>query len=434
MYNADDIVSLTGVMDSLEDSSSAKNQKRLECDREQGKNCKNTAHPRGANENDENVFTSMSNQNESSLNPLNGPRPRSLNFLSSSESGQSSKLSENKAECVKASTSQTVCNRLSSSGIEQLETPSGKADSNSCDNGFEPEPQTCQRHKVCMDKAAQNVPSTSGTSKSSDSCENNSFKESRKRPSSLKLNRPNLDDESSSDTGNDDYSLGSEDGCIYTYRGGEHLADLPSSFFSLDMGLPLDKHLPIPPNYAVPQQGAGNSRDRDSRASSPDMDFLEMDFDPGPSCEVDTGDESSPDVELEAASNMPEESEPVIRGTSPEYLAATRPVPMPPVVAISESELYRDVPSTSRGITVAQRDVEEVRTSHSNIYYGPYITHVNARGEQLLVRRTMSHWPHTAPVSLHVSSGDLVSPREMLNCKFVKLKSYNFNCVFMIVF
>lgn len=434
MYNADDIVSLTGVMDSLRDLSSAKNQKRLECDREQDKNCKNTAHPRCANENDENVFTSMSNQNESSLNPQNGPRARSLNFLTSSESGQSSKLSENKAECVKASTSQTVCNRLSSSGIEQLETQSGKPDSNCCDNGFEPEPQTCLRHKVCMDKAAQNVPSTSGTSKCSDSCENNSFKESRKRPSSLKLNRPNLDDESSSDTGNDDYSLGSEDGCIYTYRGGEHLADLPSSFFSLDMGLPLDKHLPIPPNYAVPQQGAGNSRDRDSRASSPDMDFLEMDFDPGPSCEVDTGDESSPDVELEAASNMPEESEPVIRGTSPEYLAATRPAPMPPVVAVSEPELYRDVPSTSRGITVAQRDVEEVRANHSNIYYGPYITHVNARGEQLLVRRTMSHWPHTAPVSLHVSSGDLVSPREMLNCKFVKLKPYNFNCVFMIVF
>ncbi|KAG8245301.1 hypothetical protein J6590_005614 [Homalodisca vitripennis] len=55
-----------------------------------------------------------------------------------------------------------------------------------------------------------------------------------------------------------------EECCIYTYKGDSNqMADLPSSFFRLDF-------MPSRPN--------GNSRN-----SSPDMDYLEMDFDPGPS-------------------------------------------------------------------------------------------------------------------------------------------------------
>ncbi|XP_039277754.1 uncharacterized protein LOC111046183 isoform X2 [Nilaparvata lugens] len=60
--------------------------------------------------------------------------------------------------------------------------------------------------------------------------------------------------------------------CIYTYKGDENqMADLPSSFFRLGVAQP---------------PGAG----RESRSSSPDMDYLEMDFDPGPS--NDRGDSS----------------------------------------------------------------------------------------------------------------------------------------------
>uniref|UniRef100_A0A1B6MG20 Uncharacterized protein n=1 Tax=Graphocephala atropunctata TaxID=36148 RepID=A0A1B6MG20_9HEMI len=55
-----------------------------------------------------------------------------------------------------------------------------------------------------------------------------------------------------------------EECCIYTYKGDSNqMADLPSTFFRLDL-------MPFRPN--------GDSRD-----SSPDMDYLEMDFDPGPS-------------------------------------------------------------------------------------------------------------------------------------------------------
>lgn len=52
--------------------------------------------------------------------------------------------------------------------------------------------------------------------------------------------------------------------CVYTYKGAEVASDLPESFFYLGMNVP-------------------NERERASFCSSPEMDFLEMDFDPGPS-------------------------------------------------------------------------------------------------------------------------------------------------------
>lgn len=83
------------------------------------------------------------------------------------------------------------------------------------------------------------------------------------------------DSDCSSDTGNDDLSC-SDECCIYTYKG-DVAADLPSSFMSLE----------IPDNNDLLDQSRNGSR-----ASSPEMDFLEMDFDPGPSCDADS-DESS---------------------------------------------------------------------------------------------------------------------------------------------
>ncbi|XP_072942992.1 uncharacterized protein [Epargyreus clarus] len=410
-------------MDPLEDLSCSRNTKQ-KCDDDKGRNCKNAPVQRGQGNDDQNVFTSMSHETDSSFVPWNGPQSR-LSATSSNDCASSSNYSKEK-QCVnvRAVNEPQMSNYASNLNAEFSEPSCSKVDSNFCDKGSEPnlEQQSCQRHKVCIDKVGNssynvNTPSTSGTSKSGDNnvSESSGFRESRKRPSSLKLNRSNLDaEESSSDTGNDDYSLGSEDGCIYTYRGGEHLADLPSSFFSLDMGLPLDRHLPMPPNYPLPQQAAPNAREG-SRASSPDMDFLEMDFDPGPSCEVDTGDESTPDVDLEGAS-IPEENEPAIRGTSPEYLPGARHPPILPVPVQSTSDAdphYYNVPSTSRGLDLGQGDIPE--NVESNDAYGPYITHVNVRGEQFLVRRTMMHWPMGTPANLHVSSGDLVSPREILN-------------------
>lgn len=69
---------------------------------------------------------------------------------------------------------------------------------------------------------------------------------------------------------------GDEECYIYTYKGDcNQMADLPTSFFKLDV---------VPPR-----------ENNESRSSSPDMDYLEMDFDPGPSQDRD----SSPSPESE---------------------------------------------------------------------------------------------------------------------------------------
>ncbi|XP_063238405.1 uncharacterized protein LOC134539953 [Bacillus rossius redtenbacheri] len=70
--------------------------------------------------------------------------------------------------------------------------------------------------------------------------------------------------------------------CIYTYKG-DQAADLPNSFFRLD-GLSRDQdHRDVRNGQAV--NGVEGNR---NGSSSPEMDFLEMDFDPGPSCEQDS--------------------------------------------------------------------------------------------------------------------------------------------------
>ncbi|VVC97966.1 unnamed protein product [Leptidea sinapis] len=232
-----------------------------------------------------------------------------------------------------------------------------------------------------------NAPSTSGLScPSNDKIFNlpgpSEARENKKRPSSLKLKRANVDgDDSSSDTGNDDYSLGSEDGCIYTYRGA------------------------MPPQQVAPVPMA-----QGSRGSSPDMDYLEMDFDPGPSCEADTGDESSPEVDIEVP-NIPEGDEPEIRGISPEY----QPAPVPPllinpIVARPPRASIFDFATTTEETPVEKdvvaKKVKVVRTE--------YIIHTTQKGEKIKVKRTMTHCPEIEPSGVHNSSGDLVTPREVL--------------------
>lgn len=425
-------------MDPFDGDTPIRNLITQECDKESNKSFKGAYKLRDQGEGDENVFTSMSQQRSSNFVPVNGSQTLHLESVLNDDYEQKNTLiKENNIHNVISCTSnqKQVLNNVSNNKTREIERPStSKIESNPIEKDFEinQEKHACVRHKQCLDKAGSssnsvnNGASTSGTSKSFDNIESGGFRENRKRPLTLKLNRPNIDaDDSSSDTGNDDYSLGSEDGCIYTYRGGEHLADLPSSFFSLDMGLPLDRHLPLPPNYPVNQQGAVNAREQGSRASSPDMDFLEMDFDPGPSCEADTGDESSPDADLEVAINLPEENEPIIRGTSPEYLPCPKLNSLPPASAAAPIDIvtepqYYNQPSTSRGLDVQQSNVlEEIKSNHE---YGPYIIHTNFRGEQFLVRRTMSNWLNNTSSTLHVSNGDLVSPREVLNCKYVNDK------------
>lgn len=345
----------------------------------------------------------------------------------------------------------------------------------------------CSKYKSCQDskshfgydgtkKSDFNIsgPSTSGVNNAAgvankpcrpEDLYNTNSKPNRKRPANLrpvKPNGPDLDD-TSSDTGNDDYSVGSDDGCIYTYRGGEHLADLPSSFFSLDMGLPVDNHLPPPPLFAArPDPFIEERQGGVSRASSPDMDFLEMDFDPGPSCEVDSNDESTSDIDLEPL--------PLNNMSDSEDNGFVNPVVIPPPLVDNDTKLplklcepklsnmcetgYLDseeLPSCS------SRDVTKAKDEASDPYYAPQpstsresypvvseavnqmqsitepitsspecpepekqtsgllITHTDSKGEVKLVRRTCLKCPGRESIMHHNTSGDLVSPGEVIN-------------------
>jgi hypothetical protein len=98
-------------------------------------------------------------------------------------------------------------------------------------------------------------------------------------------------DDSSSDTGNEgEDGLSADECCIYTYKG-DQMADLPSSFFTLDV---LTRSREQGTNGEFPRKEDVEARggDRNGGGSSPEMDFLEMDFDPGPSCEQDSEEDS----------------------------------------------------------------------------------------------------------------------------------------------
>ncbi|XP_075981260.1 uncharacterized protein LOC142979915 isoform X2 [Anticarsia gemmatalis] len=423
-------------MESSKDSASARNPCNFDGDAEKNSNRRSTSSQPEPRENAENIFASTSNQS-SGFVPSSRSRENHMNSLPCNEPApQSSNLTENTHETSKHSSttgqSQMCNNKVSNSNTDHTYAvaSSSRTVTNIIDNGTETnqDVQSCQRHKKCIEKAGGsggNPPSASSSGRVCDNSENNTFKVNRKRPSSLKLDRSDLDDDSSSDTGNDDYSLGSEDGCIYTYRGGEHLADLPSSFFSLDMGLPLENQLPLPnlPAYAAPQQGAAPAREGGSRASSPDMEFLEMDFDPGPSCEVDTDEESEPDVDLEVAGNMVEEIEPaMIRAMSPEYVAEVVAQYDPVIGGTSASTSHKSEGERSSShyyshpVPISYHSgMDQGDSAEGSSYsFGPYITHVNTRGEQLLVRRTMSLGTDL-PMSLQ--SGHMRPTRGHLNCE-----------------
>lgn len=98
-----------------------------------------------------------------------------------------------------------------------------------------------------------------------------------------------LENENSS--GNEgDEGLSGDDCCIYTYKG-DQFADLPNSLFPADLldgeGEQKQRENHREPSFRRPRDEAEYS----DHGSSPEMDYLEMDFDPGPSLEQDSEDD-----------------------------------------------------------------------------------------------------------------------------------------------
>lgn len=102
---------------------------------------------------------------------------------------------------------------------------------------------------------------------------------------SRRLQSP-VDSDNSSDTGNDD-GLSGDECCIYTYKGDQN-ADLSNGLLGLS--------LPQVNEHAAPAHPVDNGHR--NGGSSPEMDFLEMDFDPDPLGEQDSIEEDHVQVNL----------------------------------------------------------------------------------------------------------------------------------------
>ncbi|CAG4946947.1 unnamed protein product [Colias eurytheme] len=387
-------------MDSNKESTSMRNIQEQEIINVDCNSSKSTLKHQGQGDGDEEVCAPMSNEIESFANV---PSSANINSASCNERSEehinSSEKKDGPNEAANKNSGKIPCN-ATSSPFEKQVAGSSKCASNLNKSVSQCEKPCSQVNNTCATKPNLlcdiNEPSTSGISVASSSklepMPSSSETKDKKRPSSLRLKRPIVDGEdSSSDTGNDDYSLGSEDGCIYTYRG------------VIPAAMP-----------AGPQQAAPNPRAPGSRVSSPDMDFLEMDFDPGPSCEADTGDESTPEADIEVVS-VPEANEHAIRGTSPEYqpgVAQPHSINIPVAPSSIKTSIFDLPPLESETETVPENTtvVKKIRRTHTE-----YIQHVNVRGEKLRVRRTMCHWLDTKPQGVHGSSGDLISSKDLTN-------------------
>ncbi|KAJ1523948.1 hypothetical protein ONE63_010496 [Megalurothrips usitatus] len=98
-----------------------------------------------------------------------------------------------------------------------------------------------------------------------------------------------VDTDSSSDTGNDD-GLSGDECCIYTYKGDQN-ADLSNGLLGLSIPQANDQQ-PHGPHLPLANQAHRNG------GSSPEMDFLEMDFDPDTMGEQDSVEDDNVQVNL----------------------------------------------------------------------------------------------------------------------------------------
>ncbi|PSN53218.1 hypothetical protein C0J52_07998 [Blattella germanica] len=219
----------------------------------------------------------------------------------------------------------------------------------------------------------------------------------------------NEDDDSSSDTGNEgEDGLSADECCIYTYKG-DQMADLPSSFFTLDVLARGGDQNEGARREDGENEGVGG--DRNGGGSSPEMDFLEMDFDPGPSCEQDSEDDS------DCCDIQDEEAAAVFPGRGLENHHAE---PLP------EIECHNDLGAASRDEPMAQHShnstpeetpapphqppwsLSQSRSTDANLVTGA----AAASSSSTVVPRTTGCWPARDSWGHHCTSGDLCSPGE----------------------
>ncbi|XP_017889057.1 uncharacterized protein LOC108630335 isoform X1 [Ceratina calcarata] len=214
-------------------------------------------------------------------------------------------------------------------------------------------------------------------------------------PSGLQRNtqRERIERRDSSSGNEGDMSDG-EDYCIYTYKGNDETVYLAQR--------------------EEMNQGQVEEREEQEQChsgrSSPEMDFLEMDFDPGPSCEQDTGDSDlasiNEDIQNIALDNV--DSDPVLNDLSSgkvvakQGIATTSQNPKQSVQNVNNTEPQ---PCSSNSLPTPEPSIK-------SSYPSPWMpTSSNAIGKWESSKTYRStKCPLRESYGYHNTSGDLISP------------------------
>ncbi|XP_024883019.1 uncharacterized protein LOC112461844 isoform X2 [Temnothorax curvispinosus] len=198
-----------------------------------------------------------------------------------------------------------------------------------------------------------------------------------------------------SSSGNEGDMSDGEDYCIYTYKGNDDV-------------IHLDQQEELNQDHAANQEA---ERQNHSGRSSPEMDFLEMDFDPGPSCELDTGDSDlasiNEDIQNIALDNI--EQDPVLND-----LSSGKVVSRQGLVAMPQTskQIAQHVNHTTfQQCTSNQCTVEQ---SAKPTYSAPWMPSTSAgtgRWDSATLYRNTG-CPVRESYGYHNTSGDLISPSD----------------------
>ncbi|XP_011869136.1 PREDICTED: uncharacterized protein LOC105562705 isoform X2 [Vollenhovia emeryi] len=192
-----------------------------------------------------------------------------------------------------------------------------------------------------------------------------------------------------SSSGNEGDMSDGEDYCIYTYKGNDEV-------------IHSDQQQELNQEHAANQEAEGQNH---SGRSSPEMDFLEMDFDPGPSCELDTGDSDlasiNEDIQNIALDNI--EQDPVLND-----LSSGKVVSRQGLVAMPQSS-KQPAQHTLQQCMSNQCTVEQSAKPTYSAPWMPSTSAATARWDSATLYRNTG-CPVRESYGYHNTSGDLISP------------------------
>ncbi|XP_035739752.1 uncharacterized protein LOC118449378 [Vespa mandarinia] len=206
-------------------------------------------------------------------------------------------------------------------------------------------------------------------------------------------------DRRDSSSGNEGDMSDGEDYCIYTYKGNDNIVNLDQKE-EVNQGQVVE--------HEIGQCHSGRS--------SPEMDFLEMDFDPGPSCEQDTGDSDlasiNEDIQNITLDNA--EADPVLNDLSSGKVVSRQGIATVPQhnAQTGQNVTHTAIQQCSNSRSTSEQSSKQIYSSswmpstssgtgcHSNLH---------GRTESIGSHRNLG-CPLRESYGYHNTSGDLISP------------------------